>query len=481
MIKCFWYLKSLKQLFIISLISCFILLGNSFVNAAEWSFYNVDSDYPVWNTAFYFRPISSSTTILEWWWMTDPKAIIYLHNQVNSYHWDSLYFWGTDSTLYSVENPSRSSTDMVSYRANNFCKISWTDFTSKGRWNLCSDAQIVSSGSVYNDSSLKWEMTQIAFLEYDSFPQSQNYNAICFVYWNLWFSLCYYNSTVSPNYMSVSASIPWASLDPVSFNKDIIWISPWVSWGSWWSWNITWPTESINSTFTWDYTYYECTYNSLIDYAESVWYSPYLCRGGLSDFSTWLLTDISTVNPWTWKRLDEIYWYTSSSDQSSFEWFQYWQNVYQNPYVYSNSIWLNQPAVLRTYFTFYNQYGGVQWNFNDVYEYCLLKKFVFWDPTENWNSVYKWQYFKSTCEFLKNGGWNSYWWNWDHWVWTNWDWVGDFSWTTNQDWITFIQNAFNDLKANWFTFDKSELWFWFLPAYIITFLLAIIFFKFLSH
>ena len=43
MIKCFWFLKSLKQLFIISLISFFGLLASSFVNAgvvykSVWSY-----------------------------------------------------------------------------------------------------------------------------------------------------------------------------------------------------------------------------------------------------------------------------------------------------------------------------------------------------------------------------------------------------------------------------------------------------------
>lgn len=476
MIKCFWFLKSLKQLFIILLISFFGLLGNSFVNAAEWSFYNVDSDYPVWNTSFYFRPISSSTAILEWWWMTDPKAIIYLHNQVNSYRWDSLYFWGTDSTLYSVENPSRSSTDMVSYRANNFCKISWTDFISKGRWNLCADAQIVSSGSVYNDSSLKWEMTQIAFLEYDSFPQSQNYNAICFVYWNLWFSLCYYNSTVSPNYMSVSASIPWASLDPVSFNKDIIWISPWVSWSS------SNPWGQVFTPWTWSRLEWRLVINSWYTNSDMIrWYE---CVGLQPALCYWWFDIDNIFDPS--EQYEDFTWYIAGQGATIFE-------IY-NLYSWS---FTNLKQFLDTVLTRYQN-----WQINSFKTEPKALLMLWAQMNTAW---FKTSYIASYCNLLLNeNNDNIYTWNsvddlrvraclrsqeiWDSLS----EWVDDIWFQTTTWWIfswedvdfdpdTFFSNIMNKIETSLNQDFTSWTAVWLIPWYIIVVLLWIVFIRLITH
>lgn len=513
MIKWLSFWKSLKQLFIIWLISCFILLGNSFASAwYTWSFYNVDSVYPVWTTAFSFRPISSSTTILEWWWMTDPKAIIYVHNQVNSNRWDSLYFWGADSTLYSVENPNYKSSDMVSYKANNFCKINWTDFTTKTRWNLCSDAQIVSSGSVYNDSSLKWEMTQIAMLEYDSFSQSANDNAICFVYWNLGFSLCYYNSKTSPTYMSVSASIPWASLDPVAFNKDIIWTSPWVSWNVGWNsnnpiwnpdfedwynyspidtWDIVFYFENApqykfdeNVCYVWlDSSNFDILYNTWNDIAFMRW-NDYWNIFDLFSYFFWNTFTIKNVGSFidAWDlNYDEYYnyaerWFNSYYSLSSWYYQVFWENL-ENPFIWNS---------LGLFFMSFNV--NKYWSYNTIWEqiatYCYYKLWLdensgWYNITDNSDS----SFWNNAWAFIDNRNRSTVYFSGSDSI-VSQSWSGSvmdyFTWDDDLDFANFFWKSFNMFKDK-FTLNPNDLWVWFLPSYIWLFLMALIIFRFLSH
>lgn len=478
MIKCFWFLKSLKQLFIILLISFFGLLGSSFVNGAyEWAFYNVDSSYPVWwDTTFSFRPISSSTTILEWWWMTEAKPLIYNYNKIWTKNYTTLYFWWLDSVLYSCENPSNSSTDKNCFVVNNFCRYNGTEFTADAFWNLCRNWTIVSSGSVYNDSSLKWEMTQIAFLTYNtSFSQSSNSNVMCFVYGRLNFSLCYKNSTVSPNYYAISTSIAWTSLNPVEFNKDIIWTSPWV-----WSSSNQW--GQVFTPWTWSRLEWRLVINSWYTNSDMIrWYE---CVGLQPALCYW------------WFDIDNIF--DPSEQYEDFTWYRAGQGA--------------------TIFEIYNLYS---WSFTSLKQFLdtVLTRYQNWQinsfKTEPkallmlWAQMntawFKTSYIASYCNLLLNeNNDNIYTWNsvddlrvraclrsqeiWDSLS----EWVDDIWFQTTTWWIfswedvdfdpdTFFSNIMNKIETSLNQDFTSWTAVWLIPWYIIVVLLWIVFIRLITH
>lgn len=246
------------------------------------------------------------------------------------------------------------------------------------------------------------------------------------------------------------------------------------SGGGWW-WNWLDSSWSVNDVLTWSYIYTNCTYQALIDYMESAWASKYLCYWWLDNFDLYNPNTVYNPIPWTWKTLAQILAYSNSWD-TPLEWYNFW-NWLRWWYV---DMWSSYPAVYKTWFDIYYQYWWNSLEFDAVREYCAM----IWLDIDFSNTVYRWQYFKKTCEYIQRNNIWIYDWSWNVVVWVNWGWIWNYTWV-NLSWVVvespvwYIQNFFNELKANFPS--RSDLGGGALPVYIITFLCAVVLFRFLRH
>ena len=318
MIKCTYFSKLLKLWLFTLLIGFFGFWVNSSVNAMQ------AVSYEIWHS--YSSAIANSHMEL---WVLPKGSFI------------STYFWQWKSVFSPVAiKGSDSSQDsrIIYFFWNNkrpylyvYFKISWYLFYNQGyltsykvcdyftgsyptncsstsltsEWDIELLTNLLSSISLNNDyyyyyTNIDWITANQPFLRLCM--SSLEYNSsICFEAW-----CTNYNQSAC---QELTGSL-WLSqnLSFSDLSDSILQNPPSITWNNNWTWNYTWPTESVESTFTGAYAYYECTYNMVVDYLESnYWYSDYLCRGGLDNFNTGAIVDISTVYPWTWKWLDEIY------------------------------------------------------------------------------------------------------------------------------------------------------------------------------
>ena len=492
MIKWDWFWKLLKPLFTILLIGFFGLLGNSFVNSAwiirpNWVYWFSTLDNTInlevnnkwqlmsekiWNTKKMLAFSSTEWHKIYFFWSFNQKPYFYVNYDRNVYQWFLEYYYLCDYfTWESIWwNCARINIDdnFVNTVSNFFQSITVDDlwwyniFAWHGCWIPSSSRPILVNQVAFWSSRFDKVIMFSAWWQwYDGT------NCTCTdcnnTTWSLWFLDSIDFTFIDDNYLN---NPPWMSD-----------ISSWVvEWSTW---------VDIVDTYTWDYTYKECTNWKIMNYNEKVWLSPYLCQWWLDNWDLFSSTWIYNVYPWSWKRLDEIYWYTNDN-QTAKEWFKYWNNVYVNRYVSNSEIWNNKPAVLRSYFSIYNDYWWNDFDFETVYEYCLMRKFYTWDHSFA-SKKYNWTYFRQTCNFI-----NDWWWgggsnsitnsttsSWETVVGLNWNWVWNLSWNKSYDdpWI-FITDMFTKIKS-YIPTDFS--WIWFLPTYIITFLLFLILFRFISH
>jgi len=458
MIKWGLFWKSLKQLFIISLISCFILLGNSFVNAfpdlisvVPWTSFTwinegglIIEPFDLSTNLTFSKPVvySNFTWLVNYsfYWDID----WYLHFYNKNQYWRSDYTITGYNLVLSWQNTILSQTWMVEYVNNHFNDIVSLDF-------------------------------------YFGYSCQNSYNywttfSINFDTWFIYFAggLCQWNNLyVNPWW--------WPKQSPTDLT--IAWLhtynSPFSSvWGLWGSVYNSW----FDNILTWDYVYTSCTNWEIIDELENAWFNKYMCYWWLDNFNLYDSSLNYSPIPWTWKSLNQILsnaisiqwaWDTPS------EWFQFWDWLYQNRYINSyNAMWESYPAVYRTWFDIYYQYWrNLNKDFDWVREYCLMTVGFNLDK----NAVYKWQFFKGVCDTVIDKKINSSYYvgSWNSVIWTNWDWVGNLSNSGLNDPVKFIQDYFNIAKQNIPT--RYDLWGGFLPLYIITFMCALILFRFLSH
>lgn len=319
-----------------------------------------------------------------------------------------------------------------------------------------------------------------------SYNWAYAYWFVCISSSELWSSLCFYSSDVDDNWISYWFTADWG-FDWV--NSVYLYDPPKYSWN--WNWEMDGDQSAdMNNSMTWDYVYSDCTYKQLFDYLESFWYNDYVCYWWLDNFDLYDPEINYSPIPWSWKTLGQILTYhtTYETRDSSNDWFIFRNWLYQDRFTgpdngYS-SMWSSYPAVYRTWFDLYYRYWGESLVFDAVREYCLLKQWDFNFET----TLYKWKYFEKACNNVK--AWVPWWydpvpWSWssDNAVWVNWFWIWNiWSWwtyKTTSDPKVFIQDWFNALKQALPT--KYEAGFWFLPNYILLFLIALIFFRFLSH
>lgn len=478
MIKCDWFWRLLKQWFFILLISCFGLLGGSFVNG-----YRVQQ---VWLQSMPSTQDSNyEITFLKWGWLLtnylwQSKGFVAFDN--SSFFWWASnwvpYFYDTNSIQwYFQEFWSCPEITWLDYSFNiNSCSsqlITW-DYVDLFKWFFSkvdnSDYVYYAFTPSYSNSSVNWS-SRWNFITV-CFSSDEIHSSLCFLRrfcstsyaWGC--SENYWHLTGSLNYSNLSfSSMSYNSYGPAPWQVGYAWIYEGTTEGS-----TTW---NYNNIITWDYTYDFCTIWEIISELENAWFNKYMCYGWINNFDLYDSETNYSVIPWTWLRLSQILSY-SNAWSSPQEWFDFWNWLYWDSKF--DSMRSSYPAVYHTWFDIYSRY----WNnkhFDWIREYCNMTV----DLNLDRDSKYWWTVFKWVCETVIDKWRNpEAYGSWDYPKWVNWNGFGSTSWDSASDWITFIQDFFNLTKSNIAT-DYNWNAVWFLPKYIITFLLAVMLFKFLKH
>lgn len=199
-----------------------------------------------------------------------------------------------------------------------------------------------------------------------------------------------------------------------------------------------------------------------------------LCFWWLDNYNTW---NITIPTPWTWKDILDIWAETALINGETYgyeEWFSYYRNAYNNLNMVALSnpfTW--KPDVLQSLFRMIDTYGA---SVSDrvIIEYCdlLLYKNLTW--TYNWilgnepcsvnwqNSIdYYYNYWSGYTTIIGNN-------------------VFDWTWEVITDWSVFMETFINKLKTQ-FVIDRSNVWLGVIPRYIISFMLLLALFRFVSH
>jgi len=493
MIKCFWFWKLLKQLFIISLISCFgfcLNYSDSWYIQQVWidsvpSYYNNDYDlsFLKWGgllTQFIYQGkwLLAFNNYAYFWWSPNWQPYFYdsLHaqNQDQSFQWFFNQYYLCD---YFSWNTNQVPIGCVSYPMTWDYKEMFSSFFSRvNQWDyVFYEYEPMDFGSTYYDNTVQvcWSSQEVN--KSLCFRQHSCYNGRGCSAYNYWSLIDSQWIAWLRGYLSIPNSwlgyAPWNCL-----------YNGWSCSSDWiWSDN-TWPVavDDNVSILSWSYVYKTCTNESVLLKLYDLWYSVDLCAWGVDSWDnwwTWALVLSLNAQPWYWKTLEEIYNYTAVSWQSYISWFNYFNNYYQNSSVVSQDFWSNYPFVLRNWYSYYYQYWWNMLWFENVYNYCSLL-----NNTDNFTlqNQYTWTYFAWVCLSLNSSNINNPYnvWSWVA-VWVSWDWIRTWNVENYTDAVVFIQDFFNMLKSNFPT--KYDIWVGFLPVYIITFMLALMLFRFLRH
>ena len=462
MIKCISFSKLLKLFFSIWLISFLGLLGVSFADFnSSWYYYywNTESYINQWNNIYKFYLNWNFSSSLNW-------------NNINAFYWETerwiyayawvlwdLYFLSSRYSPYSSDWYPDIDIVQKQWYINNWCVV---PVSSRGD-SLHSNCSYQYSLD-YIKSHFNW-FSGFAFSILGTVSPSWSYwyepLQLCFSDWINDYCVACWNETC-PSSLSGSLWVENITI-PSLRNWLMIWNSPFLFSP------MQGPIESQPSNnLTWDYVYSTVSYWEIWDYVENkLWYSKYLCYWWIDNFNI-SSGGVSPI-PWTWKNIDEIQlnWHNvyNWTDFFTYRKWLYWQDY----------LWSSYPYVYKTWFDFYYQYWWANFEFNDVFSYCKTKYIL----QLNRDTVYNWNNYKGIIDNIirEKRFWLS--WLWDIvWVNRNWIWNNDWIWT-DKNAVVYIQDFFNLLKENFPT--KYDLWLWLLPAYIITFMLAIILFRFISH
>lgn len=276
-----------KKIFsmVLLIVPC-IIMGSSLVSAYEtvigsnyfWNIYDANEEFNVPNdTVFSNKVLSSSAWILQGGWMSVKPLILSnakISTTTSNFYSRFIFYRDLNNELNYLCNSAYSSNngryDIYNYKFDYFSRFVWTGFTEHPA-NLVSMKNYwekISVDSFYNDSQLKWSMTRYALWINQATYTRQS--VICFIYDDLWFSICAlwtcFDST-SSQVFATSTSIPdGANIDPVEFSTDIIWTSPRTS-------NIPTPTPTPNTPNT--NIYCPTIWQLLKNYGEN--YNTWLC------------------------------------------------------------------------------------------------------------------------------------------------------------------------------------------------------------
>lgn len=497
MIKCDWFWKLLKQWFFTLLISCFILLGGSSVSAASY-----DSSFQfVWDVWLdsYYSSINSNFTysMLKWWGLL--SSYIWISKAVLALDKSRIFWRSPNWYPYAYLKSNVWAGDIEWFFDRYYvCELmTWTDLNNctpnmiDYSWSTSEfDKQVFVS---FFNTVNQWEKFFVSNQDYKYIWSTWDYwynfirvcwnseeiwNTFCFMGWRCywWHSICNtFWSLVNSEHLKEQFQ-NW--LDYWLLAQSWIWKAPWQlwyndsyqwNWGQWsvqiWQWTIT---------ITWDYVFNTCTNWDIISSLEEEWYNKYMCYWWINtwtNYETWV-----NYNPIPLSWLSLHYILSHDTEFASYDsWFTYFYNLQQRTIwwsdVYLNK-WTNYPAVYKTYFDLFFEYWGnwFLWNINDLNQYCWMVDSV------DYNQVYNWNYFRNKCSSIisSNYNWGNYAWSGQYSAGVNWG--SDVKPQTSA--VEFIQDFFNKLNEVLPT-DYSDIWFWALPVYIITFMIALIFFRFL--
>ena len=303
MIKWDWFWKLLKQLFSISLISCFILLGNSFVNGARVQMIWLEDQPSIVNSNY-------TNTFLKWWWLLtnylwQSKGIFALDYKVifwwgvdwlpyfysdwaNSFQWSFKYFYSCPLITgldYSFTNGVCIPTDLIwDWVDSDFNKQLFQYFFSRVKqWDY-----VYYDYANYNNTSSNWYYYQKRIF-------------VCFSSEEVWMSLCFLydycrwsqSSQCNWNWYNIwdlvnTRNYTWLTFSNLPYSE--IWYAPgnvlydWSGSSS----NISWSSNYIqNPTMSWDVAIYRCTNYVAKTYYQTLGYSDWLCYAWTNYTWTW--------------------------------------------------------------------------------------------------------------------------------------------------------------------------------------------------
>lgn len=440
----------------------------------------------------------SSATVQEIWFSSVPSSVdnnfeitaLAKWRAITNYLWVwkwliaisnwRLFFWSTNWFPYLYYSSSLQWYFKFYYLCDVLTSSS-TAPTNCHSYSLDSDSIVWVRN--FFDNVVNWDYFYYSY----STSSSSSLFRYCWSSSSYWSSLCFrYEGTSS---LRDSLGYSWLNFSSISASI----YQNWPFWSSSWGWNITWSSsEWLNASITWNVVYSPCTIWSVVSYLNTKWFNSKVCYAWVSSLDwTWIIIN----TPWTWITFRQLYENTHEGRNFN-EWLVYWNWVYNQRYVLAENPFNNYTPWLYYYFENINNYWSFMLNSlsdysTDLYHYCMLE--VYWDK----NSIYSWNHF----DFLRcNTNWtvvsnvyadtynNSYFVDWNSYYanGSDWSWIWDMgswnsSWTKVYDSVAFINNFFNLVKSKVIIPDKNWLGLWFLPSYIITFLCALILFRFISH
>lgn len=504
MIKWDWFWKLLKQLFSFLLISCFILLGSSFVSAENYQL------FPVWldryqserNNQYWISVLNHSRFLSDYLWTT--KNILALDNSKLIFRtpqgWLYLFYYLWYSTLDYVQWYFQyiQSCDTIDLSTSwDYIQNCWTPFAVWLNDEIVNNFinTLTSWDYVYihdNPSSYScWGYCTYHRLDIQvCFSSNSAWSTLCFLWDKSWYEYSSYASRY-PFFSSIwlDSSTTFGSISRSNLSEPPWFISwQWDNWSDYWE-SIQYESISLDSDES-AINYYESRYgwDSSICY---VWTDSlnYLYWENWVSFQEWQwLTIFEVFNQLYWNiDLDKVYVWLNSRLINYEQWFDRDTPLYLSTY---NS-WTNQVDLYYDNLTFPFSNNPVAFFFmsdyivnnspyssmgSSVVSYCNLK-------------INSWTYEQILDQADKNNINNytsqyniNYWYNSDWTVkqftgaWLS-SWVNiAFSWnTTVKNTLRNIFDKFNNLLSS----ISDWVWNWVLPNWLISAFLVVALFKLL--
>ena len=468
MIKWGLFLKSLKQLFIISLISCFILLGSSFVNAAFdsiWYYYSANTNEN-YNFQWYTYFVNSDWNFETYNWWSTAKSfarnpIMENRNRIYNLWWINwnLYFYD----YFYINN----SIQLTQWFLDKWCVVPvssrWTDKLH----NNCSFN--------YTLNDIKWmvsNFTGYAFEVVWSVNPSwawYDYTPLmfCFSDWeNDYCVSCGVSSC--PSWLTWSLDLDlwdFANISSYNWGKSPFWL--WTSFiPSTWS-RLWW--RLITSSWY--------TNNQMIEAYECVWLQPYLC------YWWFPITDI--FEPW--ENFEDFTGYIAWQGATIFDLYNLYSGSFSNINQFLNTVlsryqnwqinsFITEPKAL----LMLGSQMNVAWlKTSYISTYCDLLLNKNNNLTYTWNSIDDLR--AQSCirsqkinDSLKNS-------EWDDIVWQGSDvWIFGSGDDVDFDPETFFSNMMTKIES-WLGSVSTWTAVGIIPWYIVIFTLALILIRMISH
>ena len=461
--KCVWFWKLLKQLFIISLISCFGFWVSSFVSA----------DYSAQNGVYLSAWGGENTVVSKGNFLNN------MGGYTSKAIWDSnlwYIFW------YRQGNFTLPYMYVATYSRNwgSYCR--WASL--KTEYYLCDNFTWVITANPQNCTlySITWNYE--IFTNYLNQVTNNDYWYVQY-YWSSQY--CYSDPLWVCMSTQSTSSICFryrdtAWTDPLNLhNTDTNFttltrymvMSPWGS--NAWGWNNNW----------WTIWYLPDTNRGVYDAYGENWY--YL-RNCYSDFSlnnfatsTWWIqqfteTELEDWEYYTWASVIDLYNYYSGWKTFS-DWFSYWYMQYRNSISMDspvNYVWKSKWLWSIAYKFYLAWRSTDNLGFTQYYNYCSYFIQVHDDAEEIgdivWDNPYDWNPIPSDVSNYINNNNNQY----NTWV------LWSLSWKD----LSFDPSSFYDTLTTKFNDLLSSPWSWYLgiiPPYILMILMALIFIRIIQH